>query len=118
MTLEDALKLFPAEFPGWWWKVGECRISCDADIAIDWYDVGPDGKHPDRDLFAPHRTVFDDGFSVDLPQPSTVADALLTVMAKARAARREFRAKTDAAIAMEAAAEAEQATRGASILTV
>jgi hypothetical protein len=64
LTLQDALRLFHDEFPGWWWKAGECRISCDADIAIEWYDVGLDGKHPDSDLFAPHRTVFDDGLSL------------------------------------------------------
>jgi hypothetical protein len=87
LTLQDALRLFHDQFPGWWWKAGERRISCDADVAINWYDVGLDGKHPDSDLFAPHRTVFDDGFSVDLRQPSTVADALLTVMEMARADR-------------------------------
>jgi len=38
-------------------------------------------------IYSPHRTVFDDGFSVDLRQPSTVADALLTVMEMTRADR-------------------------------
>jgi hypothetical protein len=104
MTLEQALRLFHAEFPGWWWKVGECHVSCDATIA-------PDRYGPDEDLLQ-YRT-FDNGFEVDLRQPSTVADALLTVMGKARAARREFRAMTDAAIAMELAAKAEQARRWA-----
>jgi hypothetical protein len=38
-----------------------------------------------------HR-FFDDGFSVDLRQPSTVADALLAAMKIARNARAEYRA--------------------------
>jgi hypothetical protein len=101
MTLDQAIEAFRAEFPGWWWKVGECRVSCDADMALDKHDVGPNGIHPDEDL-ARYRT-FDssDAFSVDLPQPSTVAEALLYVMAKARVARQEFRAKSAKAREME-----------------
>jgi hypothetical protein len=38
-----------------------------------------------------HR-FFDDGFSVDLRQPSTIADALLAAMKIARNARAEYRA--------------------------
>jgi hypothetical protein len=57
MTFEQALEAFKAEFPGWWWKVGECHVSCDATIS-------PDRYGPDEDLMA-HR-FFDDGFSVDL----------------------------------------------------
>jgi hypothetical protein len=107
MTLEQALEGFKAEFPGWWWKVGECRISCDADIAMDKYDVGSYGNHPDSDLIG-YRT-FDEGFSVDLRQPSSVVDALLHVMGKARIARREFRAGTEIAAAMEDDAKAYRA---------
>jgi hypothetical protein len=60
-----------------------------------------DGIHPDADL-AEYRT-FDgsENFTVDLTKPSTVADALLHVMDKARIARREFKAKSAAALAME-----------------
>ena len=75
MTFEQAMEAFRAEFPGWWWKVGECHVSCDATIS-------PDRYGPDEDLMA-HR-FFDDGFSVDLRQPSTVADALLAAMKIAR----------------------------------
>jgi hypothetical protein len=42
----DLSKSSEPEFPGRWWKVGECRISCDAEMAIDKHNVGPDGKHP------------------------------------------------------------------------
>jgi hypothetical protein len=61
-TFEQATEAFKAEFPGWWWKVAECHVACDAA----------------KDLMA-HR-FSDDGFSVDLRQPSTVADALLAAM--------------------------------------
>jgi hypothetical protein len=111
MTLEQAIEAFKAEFPGWWWKVGECRISCDATIAMDKYDIGPDGNHPDSDLMG-YRT-FDEGFEVDLRQPSSVVGALLHVMEKARVARREFRAGTETAAAMEDTAKAYRAERGA-----
>ena len=83
MTFEQALEAFKAEFPGWWWKVGECYVSCDATIS-------PDRYGPDEDLMA-HR-FFDDGFSADLRQPSTIADALLAAMKIARNARAEYRA--------------------------
>jgi hypothetical protein len=82
MTLEQALEAFNAEFPGWWWTVGECHISCDASMA-------PDRKGPDADLLN-HR-FFDDGFHVDLLQPSTVADALFAAMELARKARADYR---------------------------
>ena len=60
-----------------------------------------------RDLIG-YRT-FDEGFSVDLRQPSSVVDALLHVMGKARIARREFRAGTEIAAAMEDDAKAYRA---------
>ena len=78
---------------------------------MDKHDVGPDGIHPDSDLIR-YRT-FDDGFEVDLRQPSSVVDALLHVMGKARIARREFRAGTETAAAMEDAAKAHRAACGA-----
>ena len=43
MTLDRAIEAFKAEFPGWWFKVGECRMSCDADIGLDKHDLGPSG---------------------------------------------------------------------------
>jgi hypothetical protein len=110
MTFEQALARFKAEFPGWWWKVGECRISCDATIALDKHDVGRDGDHPDGDLVC-YRT-FDDGFEVDLPQPSTIVQALLHVMNKACIARQEFRAGTEVAAVMEKASEERRAKYG------
>ena len=83
MTLEQALEAFNAEFSGWWWTLGKCHVSCDASIA-------PDRRGPDADLLD-HRS-FDDGFHVDLLQPSTVADALLAAMELARKARADYRA--------------------------
>src|SRR5262249_6064321 len=99
MTLDRAIEAFKAEFPGWWFKVGECRMSCDADIGLDKHDLGPSGVHLDEDLT--RYRYFDDEFSVNLPQPSTVAEALLCVMALARTARIEFRSKSVKALEME-----------------
>ena len=82
MTLEQALEALKAEFPGWWWSVGECHVSCDASMA-------PDRYGPDDDLL--RFGLFDEGFHVDLRQPSTVADALLGAMELARKARAEYR---------------------------
>jgi hypothetical protein len=101
MTLDRAIEAFKAEFPGWWFKVGECRMSCDAEIGLDKHDLGPSGIHLDEDLTRYRYFDGSDEFSVDLPQPSTVADALLYVMALARTARIEFRSKSVKAHEME-----------------
>jgi hypothetical protein len=105
MTLDQALEAFKAEFPGWWWRCGECHVSCHVTI-------GPDYGHcPDGDLLR-YRT-FDEGFDAELLQPSTIVQALLATMEKARAARREFRARSAAALAMETRAiEAVASGRG------
>jgi hypothetical protein len=101
MTLDRAIEAFKAEFPGWWFKVGERRMSCDADIGLDKHDLGPSGIHLDEDLARYQYFDGSDEFSVDLPQPSTVAEALLYVMALARTARIEFRSKSVKAYEME-----------------
>jgi len=82
MTLEQALDAFRAEFPGWWWSLGECHVSSDASMA-------PDRYGPDEDLL--RYGLFDEGFHVDLRQPSTAADALIAAMELARKARAEYR---------------------------
>ena len=56
--------------------------------------IGPDWNGgPDEDLLE-HR-LFDNGFHVELRQPSTVADALLVAMELARKARAQYRAGID-----------------------
>ena len=57
--------------------------------------------HLDEDLAGYRYFDGSDEFSVDLPQPSTVAEALLHVMALARTARIEFRSKSVKAYEME-----------------
>ena len=76
--LEATIAAFKSEFPGWWYSVGECQLSCDASCA------------PTGDSIDINRIDLDDrfdaGFHADLPQPSTLADALRDVMKQAREA--------------------------------
>lgn len=76
--LEQAIIDFKTALPGWWFSVCECQVSCDASCA-------PTVESPHIRLIEVDR-AFDDGFHVDLPQPSTLADALRNVMAQAEAA--------------------------------
>lgn len=73
--LEEAIRRFKADLPGWWFSVCECQVSCDASCA------------PTRDsehiAWAENGNQFDAGFHVDLPQPSTLAQALYAVREKA-----------------------------------
>ena len=77
--IEDVIKTFRRELPGWWYTVGECQVSCDA-------SCGPTRESPDIDLIQLDRR-FDDGFHADLDQPSTLAEALLDVMSQALEAK-------------------------------
>lgn len=79
MNLQEIIADFKQEFPGWWWSVGECQVSCDA-------TVGPTTEAPDANLL--FIKAFDEGFDGDLRQPSTVEAALLNAIAIARDARR------------------------------
>lgn len=89
MTDADACDLvcaileFQREFHGWWWTVGACQVSRDA-------SCGPTLVAPDAALL--QCKMFDDGFSLDLPD-ATPAQALRAVMALARDER--DRARTD-----------------------
>jgi hypothetical protein len=76
--LVDAIREFKTKLPGWWWRVGECSVSCDA-------SCGPDIAGPDQHLLSLRE--FDEGFDVDLKQPSTLAEALKTVTRAALMAR-------------------------------
>lgn len=73
--LEAAIAEFKAVLPGWWFTVGECQVSADA-------SCGPTKESPHVGLISIDRR-FDDGFHADLPQPSTLSDALRDVMAQA-----------------------------------
>jgi hypothetical protein len=78
-SLEEAIARFKAALPGWWYSVCECQVSCDATVA-------PTAESPDIALVE-HGNDFDGGFSVDLYQPSTLAEALITAMNEALAAK-------------------------------
>ncbi len=73
--MEAAIAEFKRRLPGWWFSLGECRISCDASCA-------PTGLSPHVALAATDDR-FNSGFHIDLPQPSTLATALRTVMIEA-----------------------------------
>lgn len=78
MTIDEAVAKFSAELPGWWWSLGDCSVSADA-------SCGPDVAGPDAALLS--IPVFDGGFHADIPQPATVVEALMNVMAQAKAAK-------------------------------
>lgn len=76
--LENAIAEFKAALPGWWFSVCECQVSCVASCA-------PTTESPHIALI-PFDDRFNSGFHADLPQPSTLAEALRTVMNEAVAA--------------------------------
>lgn len=78
-ALEDAIRDFKTALPGWWYSVCECQVSCDASCAptTESHHIGLIEKAGDQ---------FDSGFHVDIPQPSTLAEALIHVREQALAA--------------------------------
>lgn len=79
--IEQAIRDFRNNLPGWWYSLGECEVSCDASCA-------PTRESGDIALI-PHDERFNSGFHVDLLQPCTLAAALWHVMGEAVAARIE-----------------------------
>lgn len=73
--LEAAIAHFKTVLPGWWFSVCECQVSCDASCA-------PTGEAPEY-KWVGRTPEFNSGFHADLPQPSTLADALFDVMEQA-----------------------------------
>lgn len=78
--LEAAIAEFKKNLPGWWFSVCECQVSCDASCA-------PTAESPDIERIVSAGDCWDDGFHADLPQPSTLAEALLNVMDQALKAK-------------------------------
>lgn len=66
--LEAAIAIFKASLPGWWFRVGECQVSCDASCAPT--------RESEHINLIPLDARFDHGFDADLPQPATLAEAL------------------------------------------
>lgn len=77
--LETAILEFKSALPGWWYSVCECQVSCDA-------SCGPTVESPHIALIKEAGDQFDAGFHADLRQPSSLAQALRTVMREALAA--------------------------------
>ena len=80
--LEAAIAEFKEKLPGWWYSVCECQVSCDATCA-------PTSESPDIALIEGRGCPFDEGFTADLAQPSTLAEALRNVMFQALEAKRQ-----------------------------
>lgn len=78
--LEAAIIEFKTKLPGWWYSVCECQVSCDASCA-------PTSESPDIERIKESGDQWDAGFHVDLPQPSTLAEALRDVMRQALEAK-------------------------------
>lgn len=74
--LSAAIAEFKAALPGWWYSVCECQVSCDASCA-------PTTESEHINLIQVSGDRFDAGFHVDIPQPSTLAEALRNVMQQA-----------------------------------
>lgn len=77
--IEAMIARFKTALPGWWYTLGECERSCDASCA-------PTRASADLALI-PFDERFNSGFHCDLPQPSTLADALGAVMGEALSAK-------------------------------
>jgi hypothetical protein len=84
-TLDEAVAIFERELPGWWWKIIRCSISVEADTA-------PESDEALGDICP--GSLFDDGFTVELrhtAEPTyTPAEALMALLAEAKAAREAF----------------------------
>lgn len=77
-ALATQISAFRRLLPGWWFSVGECSVSADA-------SCGPDIAGPDKQLLK--IRLFDEGFHADIPQPATMAEALMHVTGEACQAR-------------------------------
>lgn len=74
--LEATIREFKEKLPGWWYSVCECQVSCDASCA-------PTVESPHINLIQDSGDPFDSGFHADLRQPSSLAEALRSVMMQA-----------------------------------
>lgn len=82
--LEVAIAEFKAKLPGWWYSVCECQVSCDASCAPTTESSHIDLIQTDeKGLVLRRDDPFDSGFHADLPQPSSLAEALRDVMNQA-----------------------------------
>ncbi len=83
--LPAAIAELKAALPGWWYRVCECQVSCDATIA-------PTSHSPDIAITyaLPAHSKFDEGFDVALEQPSSLAEALRFVIAEALQAKADL----------------------------
>lgn len=81
--LEAAIREFKERFPGWWYSVCECNVSCDASCAPTSESEHVKLIRTDFQGSGPSEDPFDIGFHADIRQPSTLAEALRDVMHQA-----------------------------------
>ena len=82
LHLGDAIAEFKMTLPGWWYTLGECKVSCHASCA-------PTVESEDIKLIS-QDDRFDHGFHADLGQPSTLAEALRDVLGQAVGAKKRL----------------------------
>jgi len=96
-TVEDQVGDLPEA--GWWFSVGACHVSADATVC-------PDTAGQDAWLFqtgdADVTKFFDEGFDLDLLPPATMANALIRLTHRAKAARDAYAARNRLADAIAA----------------
>ena len=105
--IENVIKRFKAELPGWWYSLGECQVSCDASCA-------PTSHNADLSLI-PLDDRFNSGFHVDVPQPSKLSSALLIVLHDALAAKARCAGDAEEAAKMEEVAQTIMLAHGMTI---
>lgn len=77
-NVEDVLKVFKIVLPGWWYTIGDCKVSADASI-------GAEGEtQADFPFEVEHGSPFDSGFDYggryDTDHAPSPAKSLLIVM--------------------------------------
>ena len=81
-AIEAAIVRFKRDLPGWWYSLCECQVSCDASCAPT-----PLSEHI---ALIPCDDRFNAGFHADVPQPSTLSEALDIVREDALTAIRQL----------------------------
>ena len=105
--IESVIARFRQELPNWWYSLGECQISSDASCAPTKHSE--DMRHIDED------DRFNSGFHADVPQPSTLTDALLIVLHDALAAKARVENRSNDELTYQGVSDAIREARGMTI---
>jgi hypothetical protein len=96
MTFDEAVALFDAELPGWYWSVMRSSTGCSGCCALEISLPGCE-KTEDYDLFvvrftAPGEIELANPIEIEIPHPSTPAQVLVALIEAVKEARRNARA--------------------------